>query len=144
MSVTDWDLDDDATMRVGPARNGLLLEIGISGVDTHDPGDLPRNEMPRPIQPIPAMKEPTMPTDEELRRHVKLAEDLDPSTTPAKDASDLRAIGETAMAIRANEAKLRELVQLARAHGRSWGEIAISLGVSRQAAHERFAEKVNV
>lgn len=90
------------------------------------------------------MKEPTMPTNEKLRRHVKLAEDFDPSTTPAKDASDLRAIGETAMAIQANEAKLRELVQLARAHGRSWGEIAISLGVSRQAAHERFAEKVNV
>lgn len=37
LPVTDWDLDDDAIMRVGPARNGLLLEIGISGVDTDDP-----------------------------------------------------------------------------------------------------------
>lgn len=84
-----------------------------------------------------------MPTDDEIRRHVKLAEDFDPSTTPAKDASDLRAIGETAMTIKENEAKLRELVHLARARGRSWGEIAISLGVSRQSAHERFAEKAH-
>lgn len=37
LPVTDWDLDDDAIMRVGPARNGLLLEIGISGVDTDNP-----------------------------------------------------------------------------------------------------------
>lgn len=85
-----------------------------------------------------------MHSDEEIQRYVRLAEDFDPSTTPAKDASDLRAIGETAMAIQASEARLRELVQLARAHGRSWGEIAISLGVSRQAAHERFADKVKV
>jgi DNA-directed RNA polymerase specialized sigma24 family protein len=83
-----------------------------------------------------------MSTDEEIRRYVTLAEDFDPSTTPTKDASDLRAIGETAIAIQANEAKLRELVRLARDGGRSWGEIAISLGVSRQAAHARFGEKV--
>lgn len=37
LPVKDWDLDDDAIMRVGPARNGLLLEVGISGVDTDEP-----------------------------------------------------------------------------------------------------------
>lgn len=37
LPVKDWDLDDNAIMRVGPARNGDLLEIGISGVDTDDP-----------------------------------------------------------------------------------------------------------
>jgi DNA-directed RNA polymerase specialized sigma24 family protein len=45
--------------------------------------------------------------------------------------------------IHASEAKLRELVELSRVHGRSWGEIAIALGVSRQAAHERFADKIH-
>lgn len=35
--LKDWDLDDDAIMRVGPARNGALLEIGIAGIDTDDP-----------------------------------------------------------------------------------------------------------
>lgn len=82
-----------------------------------------------------------MPTDKDIPRLQKLAEDFDSSTTPDRDAGDLRAIAETVDSIHAAEAKLRELVELARAHGRSWGEIAIALGVSRQAAHERFADK---
>lgn len=44
--------------------------------------------------------------------------------------------------IRADEAKLREAVEVARAHGRSWNEIAVALGVSRQAARQRFADRV--
>jgi hypothetical protein len=35
--VKDWDLDDNAIMRVGPARNSSLLEIGIADIDTNDP-----------------------------------------------------------------------------------------------------------
>ena len=62
---------------------------------------------------------------------------------PGRDAGDLRAIAETVDGIHAGEAKLRELVELARGRGRSWGEIAIALGVSRQAAHERFADKIH-
>ena len=84
-----------------------------------------------------------MRTDEDIQRLQKLAEDFDPSTTPGRDTGDLRAIAETVDSIHAGEAKLRELVQLARGRGRSWGEIAIALGVSRQAAHERFAEKIH-
>jgi len=83
-----------------------------------------------------------MRTDDDIQRLQKLADDFDPSIAEGRDASDLRAIAETADTIHTSEARLRELVQLARAHGRSWGEIAIALGVSRQAAHERFAEKV--
>jgi DNA-directed RNA polymerase specialized sigma24 family protein len=83
-----------------------------------------------------------MRTEDDIQRLQKLAEDFDPATAEGRDASDLRAIADTADAIHAAEARLRELVQLSRAHGRSWGEIAIALGVSRQAAHERFAEKV--
>jgi len=44
--------------------------------------------------------------------------------------------------VRAGEARVREPVALARANGRSWGEIGIALGVSRQAARERFSEKL--
>ena len=84
-----------------------------------------------------------MPTDEDIRRLQTLAEDFDPSTTPSRDAGDLRAIAETVDGIHAGEARLRELVELARGRGRSWGEIAIALGVSRQAAHERFADKIH-
>lgn len=59
-----------------------------------------------------------------------------------KDTVDLRAIAEANENVRAGQARVRELVQLARANGRSWGQIGIALGVSRQAARERFADKV--
>jgi hypothetical protein len=58
------------------------------------------------------------------------------------DITDLRAIAEATDRVRAGEARVRELVQLARGHGRSWTQIGIALGVSRQAARERFSEKV--
>jgi hypothetical protein len=35
--IAQWQLDDDFTMRVGPARDGNLLEIGVLGIDTDDP-----------------------------------------------------------------------------------------------------------
>jgi hypothetical protein len=44
-------------------------------------------------------------------------------------------------AVRADEALLREKVVIARADGRSWGQIGASLGVSRQAARERFTDR---
>ena len=35
--LAQWQLDDDFTMRVGPAHNGDLLEVGVLGIDTDDP-----------------------------------------------------------------------------------------------------------
>jgi hypothetical protein len=35
--IAQWHLDDDFTMRAGPARDGDLLEVGILGIDTDDP-----------------------------------------------------------------------------------------------------------
>jgi hypothetical protein len=35
--IAQWRLDDDFTMRVGPARDDDLLEIGVLGIDTDDP-----------------------------------------------------------------------------------------------------------
>ena len=68
---------------------------------------------------------------------------IDENAVEVEDASDLRAIAEAADDIKAAEARLRERVELARARGRSWNLIAVPLGVSRQAARERFAEKVH-
>jgi hypothetical protein len=84
----------------------------------------------------------TMHTDEEIQRAAKLAEQFDPSDIPMDDTTDLRAIAEVVDSVRSGEARVRELVALARANGRSWGEIGIALGVSRQAARERFSEKL--
>jgi DNA-directed RNA polymerase specialized sigma24 family protein len=85
-------------------------------------------------------------TDEEIERAAarfeQLAEELDPESAKVLTTDDLRDVAEAAKAVRDDEAKLREAVELARAHGRSWNHIAVALGVSRQAARQRFADKV--
>lgn len=69
----------------------------------------------------------------------ELADELDPDTATVERTDDLRAIATAVDTVRTDEARLTEVVELARAHGRSWNEIAVALGVSRQAARQRFA-----
>lgn len=82
-------------------------------------------------------------TDEEIERaaerYERLTKKLDPDVTRAEDLSDLRAVAAAGEATREDEARLREAVEVARAHGRSWNHIAAALGVSRQAARQRFS-----
>lgn len=84
-------------------------------------------------------------TDDEIERAAKhfeeLADELDPAAADVADTEDLRAIAVASEATRAGEARLREAVEVARAHGRSWNHIALALGVSRQAARQRFARR---
>jgi hypothetical protein len=84
-------------------------------------------------------------SDEEIEqaaeRFERLADQLDPATAVVERTEDLRAIAAAAEAARSDEDRLREAVQVARAHGRSWNQIAVALGVSRQAARQRFAPK---
>lgn len=79
--------------------------------------------------------------EQAAQRFEKLADALDPATVEAQHIDDLRAIASAADAVRADDARLREAVDLARAHGRSWNQIALALGVSRQAARQRFTSK---
>jgi hypothetical protein len=67
---------------------------------------------------------------------------LSPETlaSPGSDASDLRAIGEALRAVAASDLSLADQVARARANGRTWTQIAAVLGVSKQAARERFGE----
>lgn len=85
-------------------------------------------------------------TDDEIERAAErfeeLAEELDPETARVVPTEDLRAIAAAADAVREGEARLREAVEVARARGRSWNQIAVALGVSRQAARQRFVDKV--
>lgn len=87
-------------------------------------------------------------TDEDIqqaaRRFEQLAGQLDPSTADVERTDDLRQIAAGSETVRADEARLRETVEIARAHGRSWNQIAVALGVSRQAARQRFADKEHV
>ena len=53
---------------------------------------------------------------------------------------DLVAVARAADAVEAAKAALEAAVGNARAHDRSWNQIAMSLGVSRQAARQRFGD----
>lgn len=67
-------------------------------------------------------------------------EEFDPAalSEPAADAADLARIGRAAQAVADARDSLAEAVAEARAGGRSWGQIGMVLGVSKQAARERF------
>lgn len=86
-------------------------------------------------------------TDEEIERAAErfeqLADQLHPADVEAHSTDDLRQVAVASDAVRADELRLREAVQYARDHGRSWNQISVALGVSRQAARQRFADKAN-
>lgn len=66
-------------------------------------------------------------------------QDLDPASAPARDATHLRAIIAAAADVENAEVALRHCVQRARDAGDSWTAIGAALGVSKQAAQQRFA-----
>jgi tRNA A37 N6-isopentenylltransferase MiaA len=124
-----------------------LLEIGVLDIAGNDPVAIHAMPLRRKFYKflsdgLRQMRH----TDEELERAAErfreLAEDLDPETTKVLVTEDLRGIAEAAQAVRDDETRLRKAVEIARAHGRSWNQIAVALGVSRQAARQRFADKV--
>ncbi|HTN57085.1 MAG TPA: hypothetical protein VL043_02345 [Protaetiibacter sp.] len=65
-------------------------------------------------------------------------DDLDPAASPARDASHFRAIIAANEAVASAEDQLRVAVQSARDAGDSWTIIGAALGVSKQAAQQRF------
>ncbi|MFN4002651.1 hypothetical protein [Microcella sp.] len=73
-----------------------------------------------------------------LRDIEELLETVDLSTLEVEDPEDLRRIGRAKHAVRDAEAELRAAVAASRASGRSWGYIGIVLGISKQAAQQRF------
>ncbi len=64
---------------------------------------------------------------------------LDPVTAPAHDASHFRAIIAANDAVSTAETELRQAVRSARQAGDSWTVIGAALGVSKQAAQQRFS-----
>lgn len=64
---------------------------------------------------------------------------LDPATTPARIASHFRAIIAANEAVASAETVLRSAVQTAREAGDSWTVIGAALGVTKQAAQQRFS-----
>jgi hypothetical protein len=82
--------------------------------------------------------------DQEIERAAARFEQWAATLDPRdfEDVTDLRTIAQASDALEAGRAQLREAVGVARLNGRSWGQIGIALGVSRQAARERFSQKI--
>jgi hypothetical protein len=76
-------------------------------------------------------------------RFEQWAENVDPATIRWQEAPELVAVAQAADSVRADEARLRDAVTTARDAGSSWNRIAIALGVSRQAARQRFSDKAS-
>jgi hypothetical protein len=74
-------------------------------------------------------------TDKEIeqaaRRFEQLADSLDPASAEVEGTDDLREVATAAETVRADDAR------------RSWNHIALALGVSRQAARQRYADKAS-
>jgi hypothetical protein len=84
-------------------------------------------------------------TDQDIERAAQRFEQWAGSLEPEdfEDIGDLRAVAQAADVVQTAEAGLREAVATARLNGRSWNQIAVALGVSRQAARQRFSEKIH-
>jgi hypothetical protein len=63
---------------------------------------------------------------------------LDVEAADARDASHMRRIAAAAEALAAADAALTDAVAAARAAGDTWAMIGTALGISRQAAYQRF------
>jgi len=86
-------------------------------------------------------------TDAEIERAAarfeQLADALDVDHVEVDAIEDLHAVAAVCEAIRDDERRLHAAVRTARANGRSWNQIAVALGVSRQAARQRFADRAH-
>ena len=65
-------------------------------------------------------------------------DDLEPTITPARDATHFRNIRAVRAKLEQAEADLRAAVKQARAAGDSWTIIGAALEMTRQAAYQRF------
>lgn len=70
----------------------------------------------------------------------QLLDVIDLDDYPVDDPADLRRIGLAAKDVERAKVELAEAVAAARTNGRSWGFIGLVLGISKQAAQQRFGE----
>lgn len=67
-------------------------------------------------------------------------DDLVPSTTEARDATNFRRIIAARKSLEDAEQELRDAVAAAREAGDSWAIIGVALDTTRQAAYQRFGK----
>lgn len=89
-------------------------------------------------------------SDEEIKqaatRFKRLADEIErnPNAAEVEHLGDLQAVASAAAAVQSAQASLVKAVEISRAHGRSWNELAVALNVSRQAARQRYGTASDV
>ncbi len=78
--------------------------------------------------------------EDEVAATERWLDKLNPATVKARDATHFREIIAATENLSAAEDRLREVVADARAAGDSWTLIGAALGVTRQAAQQRFGD----
>jgi hypothetical protein len=76
--------------------------------------------------------------DEIVTDTEELLDSVDPAMLNWEDPIELRRIGSANENLREASTELRSAVKAARELGRSWAEIGVVLGISKQAAQQRF------
>jgi hypothetical protein len=82
--------------------------------------------------------------DDEALADWVASDDFDPDPATFRDATPLRRIAAAVEATERAELHLRDEVAIAREAGLSWTVIAAALGVTRQAARQRFGSPAHV
>jgi len=79
----------------------------------------------------------------DAERAERFLDSLNPDVGELDDPVELRRIGLAVRGVEAAQEELSDAVAAARAKGRPWSQIGMVLGVSRQAAQERFGSKIS-
>jgi len=139
-------LDEELTKLIGPAPDGALLKMGVpdlGGVDPMVMRALPlRAKFNGSWDEVMRMRHSAKQIEQAAEWYEQLSDSLDPDTAAVEDLSDLNVVAAASQTLQADEARLQAAVRAARERGRSWNQLAVALGVSRQAARQRFAARV--
>ena len=135
--------DPSITVFIGPRRNGEPLELLV--VEDEDgeatiPFDAAENEVFEGL--VDAMTKTSR--AERLAAYERWADLVEVEDLVVLDTSSLKALRELADQRETVEAELDAAVRRARLDNRSWSQIGLMLGVSKQAAQRKYAERCRV
>ena len=131
--------DPEIIIYVGASRTAEPLEIGVL-----DDGDVPYGDTcdVRPIEIFERNVELMSSREERLAEKLaafeKWAEEVDPADLKFIDTSPLKLVARLAEQRDHTEQELAQAVAAAREDGWSWAMIGFMLGVSRQAAQQKY------
>lgn len=127
---------------IGPNRKGEPLELVV--VDDDD-GEAIIHAMParkKSERVVDTVNKPTR--AERLAAYERWADSVDSDDLVVVDNLSLRTLRELADEQRTVEVNLEAAVRRARLDNRSWSQIGLMLGVSKQAAQQKYAQRCTV